>query len=133
MALGTVDPRPQEQLGGVVGLMRQVAHRAIPDHRRVLIDRALGGDDVAHELVVGHVGGEGVANPGVEGEGAALLLLLARALVAQQVAPLHGPEVGVFVASQKLIDQPARVCSATCRPGRRGPRRASASVPMASR
>ena len=105
MALGAVHPRAQEQLSRVVGLMGQVADCPVPDHRRMLVDGTLGGNDRPHELVVGHVRGEGVANPGVEGVRAPLGLAPVATLVAQDVSPLHGPEVGVLVACQKLVDR----------------------------
>ena len=59
--------------------------------------------------------------------------LLALALVAQQVAPLDRPEVGVLVAGAGSVDPPRRACSATCRPGTSRTSSGVGSVPMASR
>ena len=127
MALGTVDPRAEEQLGRVVGLVRQVADRAIPDHRRVLIDRPLGGDDVAHELVVRHVRGEGVADPGVEGVGAALVLLRPLRWLRSRSPHFTAQKSAYSLRARMLVDRTWRACPGRCRPGTRAPRRASAA------
>ena len=59
--------------------------------------------------------------------------LLALALVAQQVAPLDRPEVGVLVARQERSIHCSPLVADRGRPGTRGPRSGVGSVPMQSR
>ena len=66
MAAGTLDSQAQEQLGRVFDLLVAVLHFAIPGHRRVLADFAGRGQQLPHDLVVGNVGVQAVANPVVE-------------------------------------------------------------------
>ena len=65
------------------------------------LDVARGGEDLADELVVRLVLVQAVANPGVEREGAAVVVGVLPPLVAQERAPLVGEVVGVVGAVEQ--------------------------------
>ncbi len=68
MALRALEPQAEEELRGVFELLLRLLHLAIPGDRRILVDLAGGGEDLADELVVRLVRVQAVADPGVEGE-----------------------------------------------------------------
>ncbi len=104
MALRTLHASAEEELRHVLHLLLHVLHLTIPGDRRMLVEIPGGGDDFAHELVVGLVVGDAVANPREEQVAAACIGGLG-ALVAQQSAPFVGEEFGVFRAVEEAVDQ----------------------------
>ena len=69
VALGALQSHPQEHLRRVVDERTGFAELAIPLDRRRGLRAAAGGEDSAHELVVGHVLRQALADPVVEVEG----------------------------------------------------------------
>ena len=109
VALGALEPQPQEKLRRILELVVRRLDLPVPGNGRVGLHLARRGDDLAHELVVGLVGQQTVADPVVEGEGGAGVGRLAP-LVAQDRAPLVGEEVGVVGAVQQPVDQLVSLC-----------------------
>ena len=103
MALGAFQPDAEEQLADdrrdLVGRAAIAKERG----RAVAPGAPLGRDQLADELVVGHVLAKRVANPGVEGHGR--LDAHAIGIGPQQVGPLVGPEVGVLGPIEQRVDQ----------------------------
>ena len=85
----------------------------------------LRGDDLADELVVGHVAAERVADPGVEVQDR--LDPHAVGIGPEQVDPLVGPVVGVLGPLEQAIDQPRPLVGRRVGEELRGPRRRSAA------
>ena len=103
MALGALDANAQEQLAGGLGAVVRVGGRAIEIGRRVVERVAFGRQQLAGELVVGHVVAHGSHQPAIE------LMDAGRRHFAvaqpQQVAPFQGPEFGVLGPLQQCVDQ----------------------------
>ena len=106
MALCTLHASAEEELRHVLHLLLHVLHLTIPGDRRMLVEIPGGGDDFAHELVVGLVVRDAVANPREEEVAAACIGGLG-ALIAQQAAPFIGKVLGVFRAVEEAVDQGA--------------------------
>ena len=105
MAPGALNPLAQKQLGHVLELLIAGRHGAVPGHRRIMGHVAGGRHHFAHELVVGLVLPQALANPVVKGESAPCLSVIPP-LVAQQRAPLRGEIIGVVTRGQQLVDPP---------------------------
>ena len=103
MALGALKTETQEELGGVLQLVLQRPHLAVPSHRRILGDVARGGHDFTDELIVGLVAAEALTNPIVEGVGAVRLLGIG-ALISEESAPLAGEIVSVILGGQEAFN-----------------------------
>src|SRR5205807_1526087 len=88
---GAVEPDAEEELADHRGDLVRLAAVAEDDGGAVAEGAAAGGEELAHELVVGQVLPEGVAQPGVQ----VVDRLDADAVGVgpQQVGPLVGPEV----------------------------------------
>jgi hypothetical protein len=109
MALGALHARAEEELRDVFHLLLLLLHLTIPRDGRVLFEITCGSDDFAHELVVGFVVRDAVANPRVEKIAATREGGL-RALVAQQGAPFVGEVFGVF----RAVEQSGRSARHAC-------------------
>src|SRR5690606_7578686 len=93
----------QEQVRGVFHDVDRLAENLVVRGGRVFLVGTAGGDDVAHELIVGPVAGDLLANPAPERcrpLGAEEL-----AVYLKQVGPLVGPVLDVVVAADESIDQ----------------------------
>src|SRR5262249_39663381 len=84
--------------GGFVG----VGQSAPVVGRGVFGAAAVGGDQLTDKLVVGLVGGDAVAQPAVEAPSS--LIAQVFELDLEQIAPLHGPEIGILRSCQKGVD-----------------------------
>ena len=103
VALRTLQADSHEDLCDILHLLLAVSDRAVPDDRRILSHFSRGRHEVPHELVVGTVVLEGLANPGVERE--TTPGLHGRfAFVAENGGPLAREVVSIGVAGQQLVD-----------------------------
>ena len=107
MALSAGHADAEEQLTRIIDELFRLGQIAIPDGRRRFRLVAGRGEDVAHELVVRLVLGDGVADPGMEGEGAgrAVGLVVGASLHAENVGPAIREVVAVFVRIDQRVDQ----------------------------
>ncbi len=113
VALGALQPHAEEELGRRLGQLRRIVGDAVVVGRAARVDRALGRDQLADELVERLVGAERLLDPVVHGPHALLAQLVAG--VADQVGPLERPAGGVLVVvdvlgrvageAQQAIDQ----------------------------
>ena len=107
VAAGTLEPDAEEKLRGVVDLLLETLDLSVPDDRRVESGVAAGGHDRRHKAVIGHVFGQRLTDPVVEGERTRLRDRPEAPLVAEDGAPLHREQVGVLRPLQPALD-PAR-------------------------
>ena len=104
VALGALEAHAKEQLRGVFKFGLWLAYALIPDDGRIVLEIARGGEDLPNELVVGFVLEEAVADPGMEGVGAAGLSGFG-SFVAEQCAPFVGEIVRVIGAGEETVDK----------------------------
>ena len=93
---------------------------------------APGGHDRGDEPVVGHVLGQGLADPVVEGERAGLRERPEAPLVAEDGRPLHREQVGILGPLEQAVDPARPLVGLGARSRARPPRRASGSTPQMS-
>src|SRR5438128_1051178 len=103
VALGTLEARAQEELGGGLSAGDGVAIGAIVVGGGIDIGAAAGGEHFADELVEGLVFGDRLADPVMEGFDA--FFIQGALFETQQVGPFEGPEVGEFGTIEKLVDE----------------------------
>src|SRR5207248_3662070 len=92
VALRALKPRAEEYLGGVVHELIRRLQILVPNDRRTLrliADRA---QNLAGELVIGHVRSNGLTNPVVKNKRAIRPVDVVAALDTQNVRPLVGEE-----------------------------------------
>ena len=102
VALGALDANAEEELGGRFDRALRVSADPIVIGGRMRVGRAVGGQQLADELVHGHVALDGRANPAVEHDGS--LGLDQPAVGAEDVGELEGPEVDELGAIQEAFD-----------------------------
>src|SRR5260370_33275522 len=115
MALGTGDAQTEEDLGQSAGPVAGLGHDLVEVGRPASRQRALGGDNLAGELVERNVPGDAIANPPVVMVGG--LVAQDLAVDPQQVGPFERPEIGELRPLQELIDQAGSAVAAPCGPG----------------
>ena len=102
VALRALHAHAEKELRHVLHLRGGLLHPLVPGHRRVRNDGAGAGEDLAHDLVVGRVGQQAVAHPGMKGEVRGDVGGV-RALVLQQRGPFVGEVVGVVRAVEQRL------------------------------
>src|SRR5438094_5940804 len=104
VALGALHSSAEEELRGVFEFGLWIAHALVPDDSGIVLKVARRGEDFAHKAIVGFVLEQTVANPRVEGVGAAGLFGVGTS-VAEQRAPFVGEIVGVIGAVEQTVDK----------------------------
>ena len=117
VALGTLNSHPEKSLRDRLDIIRLCPHIAIPDRGRVGFLATRRGENGGRELVVRHVRGDAVANPGRE-QGRAVALFRSRvaaATVAQNIGPLEREVTGVLGTFKQRFDQSRPLVRASVR------------------
>ena len=104
VALGALDPDAEEELGRGLGRVLRVAADPVVVRGRVPERRAVGGEQLADELVERGVPLQVGPDPAVEG--VRPLGLDQPAVGPEDVGELQSPEVGELRATQQAVDQP---------------------------
>ena len=105
VTLSTDHADAQEDLGRLLHCHLWVVIDPVKVSGRILVGAAGGCDQLAHQLVVGAVARDRIADPLAEGPSALLAQILAVTL--QQVAPLQGPVINKLLALHQIIDEAA--------------------------